>query len=98
MIINTDRLSANALQPTLARGKSANAPASQTAPETQFTPAGEQLAVRENNLTAANSHLQDVDAAKATLEQVRQSILGQPAKAILAQANSLPQSALQLLQ
>lgn len=95
MIINTDRLPANVLRPAPARGKSANAAASPAAPG---NPAGEQLAVRENNLTAANSHLQDADAAKATLEQLRQSILGQPANAMLAQANSLRQSALQLLQ
>ena len=95
MIINTDRLPANILQPARARGKSAKAPAPPAAPENS---AGEQLAVRENNLTAANSHLQDADAAKATLEQLRQSILGQPANALLAQANSLRQSALQLLQ
>ena len=100
MIISTDRLSANDLRLTLARpGKAAaHTPAPQAAPQAFLTPAAEHLAVKENNLTAANSHLQDVDAAKATLDQVRKSILGQSRIAMLAQANSLPQSALQLLQ
>ena len=49
------------------------------------------------NLTAAESRIRDVDMAKEMMEFTKQSILQQAATAMLAQANSLPQSVLKLL-
>lgn len=49
------------------------------------------------NLTAAESRIRDVDMAKEMMELTRQNILQQAATAMLAQANSLPQSVLKLL-
>lgn len=56
------------------------------------------LAVAQNNLSAALSPLKDGDAANATLASLRQSLMNQPAQALMAQAYSLRPSALQLLQ
>lgn len=50
------------------------------------------------NLTAAASPIQDEDAATQSTESARQMIIAQNAMALLAQANSMPQSALRLLQ
>jgi len=49
------------------------------------------------NLTAARSRIQDADFAKETANLTRGQILQQAGVAILAQANTLPQSALSLL-
>lgn len=58
----------------------------------------EQLTVSKENLTAASSRIQDVDVAEETTEYARHNILVQSGTAMLAQANSMPQSALRLLQ
>jgi len=58
----------------------------------------EQLTVSKENLTAATSRIQDVDVAEETTEYARHNILVQSGTAMLAQANSMPQSALRLLQ
>lgn len=58
----------------------------------------EQLAISKENLTAASSRIQDVDVAEESTEYARANILVQSGTAMLAQANSLPQSALRLLQ
>lgn len=55
------------------------------------------LDVRVENLSAANSRIRDVDVAKETAELTRNSILQQAALSVLAQANVQPQSALRLL-
>ena len=55
------------------------------------------LAVRVENLSAANSRIRDVDVAFETSQLTRNAILQQAAIAVLAQANALPQSALALL-
>jgi flagellin len=49
------------------------------------------------NLTSAESRIRDVDMAKEMMEQTKNSILGQAAQAMLAQANQQPQAVLQLL-
>jgi flagellin len=49
------------------------------------------------NLAAAESRIRDVDMAKEMMEFTKYSILNQAATAMLAQANQLPQSVLQLL-
>lgn len=49
------------------------------------------------NLTAAESRIRDVDMAKEMMEFTKNNILNQAATAMLAQANMMPQSVLQLL-
>ena len=49
------------------------------------------------NLQAAESRISDVDVSTEMTEFVRQQILSQSAVAMLAQANSLPQMAMQLI-
>jgi flagellin len=58
----------------------------------------EQLMVSKENLTAASSRIQDVDVAEESTQYAKQQILVQSGTAMLAQANSLPQSVLRLLQ
>jgi flagellin len=58
----------------------------------------DQLTVSKENVTAANSRIQDVDVAEESTEFAKQNILVQSGTAMLAQANSLPQSVLRLLQ
>ncbi len=58
----------------------------------------EQLGVLKDNLTAANSRIKDVDVAEESTKFARYNILVQAGTAMLAQANSTPQSALRLLQ
>ncbi len=55
------------------------------------------LRVASENLTAANSRIRDADFAYETAQFTRNQILVQAATSILAQANVLPQNALQLL-
>jgi flagellin len=56
------------------------------------------VAVQVENLSAAESRIRDVDVAYETAMLTRNQILQQASIAMLAQANVLPQSALQLLQ
>lgn len=55
------------------------------------------LRVEEENLTAANSRIRDVDMARETADLTRNQIMSQAGTAMLAQANQLPSAALQLL-
>ncbi len=55
------------------------------------------LSVASENLSAADSRIRDADFAYETAQFTRNQILVQAATAILAQANVLPQQALQLL-
>ena len=55
------------------------------------------LAIQAENLQAAESRISDVDEATEMTEFVRNQILTQAAVAMLSQANSLPQMALQLI-
>ena len=50
------------------------------------------------NLSAARSRIQDTDYAKETAELTRTQILQQAGTAMLAQAKSVPQNVLSLLQ
>lgn len=56
------------------------------------------LATTKENLSEANSRIVDVDMAEEMMEFTKNNILSQAATAMLAQANSMPQSVLQLLQ
>jgi flagellin len=56
-----------------------------------------QLSALSNNLSAANSQIADVDVAAESTTYAKDNILVQTGTAMLAQANSLPQSVLKLL-
>jgi len=55
------------------------------------------LSVTAQNLTAANSRITDVDIASETANMTQENILSQAGVAVLAQANSMPATALSLL-
>lgn len=55
------------------------------------------LGVAQENLTAAESRIRDVDMAAEMMEFTRAQILLQAGTAMLAQANTMPQAVLQLL-
>jgi flagellin len=57
-----------------------------------------QLGTLKNNLSAANSQITDVDVAQESTTYAKYNILVQSGTAMLAQANSMPQSVLRLLQ
>ena len=57
----------------------------------------DQLDIVNENLTAANSRIADVDIAHESTEFARLNILVQSGTTMLAQANAQPQLALQLL-
>lgn len=57
----------------------------------------EAVAILNENLSAANSRIKDVDVANESTAFARNNILVQSGTAMLAQANLLPQSALRLL-
>lgn len=56
----------------------------------------DQLASLKNNLAAANSRITDVDVAQESTKYAKANILVQTGTAMLAQANSMPQSVLKL--
>jgi len=56
------------------------------------------LGTSSENLSASESRIRDVDMAKEMMEFTKNNILSQASQAMLAQANSQPQSVLQLLQ
>ena len=56
------------------------------------------LGTSEENLTAAESRIRDVDMAEEMVNYTKNSILNQAAMAMLAQANQQPQNILSLLQ
>jgi flagellin len=64
----------------------------------RLTYTNDQLSVLQSNLSAANSQIKDVDVAEESTQYARYNILVQSGTAMLAQANSLPQSVLRLLQ
>lgn len=55
------------------------------------------LQITNENLSAANSRIRDVDYAQASAQNARNNILGQAGTAVLAQANQQGQGALRLL-
>ncbi len=58
---------------------------------------GEQLSILNENLSASVSRIKDVDVAEEATQYAKYNILVQSGSAMLAQANTLPQSALRLL-
>lgn len=56
------------------------------------------LQIQAENLQAAESRISDVDVANEMTNFIRNQILTQSAVAMLAQANQLPQMAMQLMQ
>lgn len=56
------------------------------------------LTTTAENLSAAESRIRDVDMAEEMMEFTKNNILSQAATAMLAQANQMPMSVLQLLQ
>lgn len=75
----------------------ANMRASVGANITRLNLTSEQLSILNENLSAANSRIKDVDVAEESTQFARYNILVQSGTAMLAQANLLPQSALRLL-
>jgi len=65
--------------------------------QNRFEFAQEGVAVAAENLAASRSRITDVDIAEEVVEFVKNQILIQSNSSMLAQANVLPQSALQLL-
>jgi flagellin len=55
------------------------------------------LQIQSENIQNAESRISDVDVATEMTELVQNQVLSQAAVAMLAQANSLPQMALQLI-
>jgi flagellin len=55
------------------------------------------LQITEENLSAANSRIRDVDYAEVAAQNAKNNILGQAGTSVLAQANSQGQNALKLL-
>ncbi len=56
------------------------------------------LTATAENLSAAESRIRDVDMAEEMMEFTKNNILSQAATSMLAQANQMPNSVLQLLQ
>ncbi len=56
------------------------------------------LNVQNENITASESRIRDVDMAKEMMAYTKNNILVQASQAMLAQANQVPQGVLQLLQ
>ena len=94
MIINSNLAAANLLPGTLtSRAKTISKnPAALGADQAQLS------SVSNTNLTAAGAPILDEDAASNSTESARQMIIAQNAMAMMAQANSMPLSALRLLQ
>ena len=76
----------------------AQARASLGAVQSRLNFTNEQLTITKENLAAAISRISDVDVAEEATSYARYQILVQSGTSMLAQANKMPQSALQLLQ
>jgi flagellin len=59
--------------------------------------ASNSIAISDENLSAANSRIRDVDVAAETADLTRNNILSQAGVSVLSQANQTPQFALKLL-
>lgn len=68
------------------------------AAQSRMSLASSTLAIEFENLSAAISRIRDVDVAEETTSLARYNILTQAGTAMLAQANQMPSSVLQLLQ
>lgn len=56
------------------------------------------MSTQQENITASESRIRDVDMAKEMMTYTKYSVLVQSSQAMLGQANALPQSVLSLLQ
>ncbi len=65
--------------------------------QNRFEMAQQGIAIASENLSAAESRIRDVNIAQETVDFVKNQILVQSSTAMLAQANTQPQSVLQLL-
>jgi flagellin len=65
--------------------------------EERLTYTGDELGVLQDNLTAANSNITDVNVATESTKYAEYQILVQSGTSMLAQANQQPQSVLKLL-
>jgi len=65
--------------------------------QNRFEMASKGVAIASENLQAAESRIRDVDMATEMVDFVKNQILVQSNTAMLAQANTNPQSVLQLL-
>ena len=65
--------------------------------QNRLTSTVDNLAVAEENMSAANSRIRDTDVAQASSESTRNNILLQASTATLAQANQTNQLALKLI-
>ena len=98
MIIDTNsRVSPGLNQSKVQSPKSKTGTVDQ-APETSDLGASTLASLSAQNIASAITPLQDAPAARAAIQAVRQNFLANPARALLAQANPLPENALQLLQ
>jgi flagellin len=68
------------------------------AAQNQMESAINSLGVSVENLSASESRIRDADIAQVSSELVTRQIMQQAGVAVLAQANSAPQSVLKLLQ
>ncbi len=75
----------------------ANARASMAAQQNRIEQTNSGLLAYEDNLTAAESQIRDIDMAQETTNFSKYQVLTNAANAMLAQANQLPQNVLQLL-
>jgi flagellin len=65
--------------------------------QNRFEIAQQGVAIASENLAAAESRIRDTDMARQVVDFVKNQILVQANAAMLAQANTQPQSVLQLL-
>jgi flagellin len=65
--------------------------------ESRLNFTSDQLSTLQNNLSAANSQITDVDVAEESTQYAKYQILVQAGTSMLAQANANPQSVLKLL-
>jgi flagellin len=65
--------------------------------QNRLTSASNTLAIADENMSAANSRIRDVDVAAETADMARNNILNQAGVSVLAQANQAPNAALKLL-
>ena len=66
--------------------------------QNKLTHIGNSLSTTNENISAAESNIRDVDMASEMSEYTKDNILVQAATAMLAQANAMPQNVLSLLQ
>ena len=65
--------------------------------QNRLVSAGNTIAITEENFSAANSRIRDVDVASETADMAKNNILAQAGVSVLAQANQTPNFALKLL-